>query len=157
MLSEALQTAGSLRSTGVTPLHHYFGPIRRPLAFSRFPGVPGYTAYLAPPISCRGEEGLSSCLARPCPHAVDNHPIGVNHRIRRFAMGHFSFAKKLQARPPEFQSFEAPLVRLRYGLVTHRHPHDGVAGRLQNPGFPTAILLPELRGSDFYPGGIYFH
>ncbi len=47
----------------------------------RFPGVPGYTAYLAPLISDRDEEGLSSCSARPCHHAVDNHPAGVSHRI----------------------------------------------------------------------------
>ena len=51
----------------------------RPL--SRFAG---YTAYLAPPISRRDEEGLSSCLARPCHHAVDNHPAGVTDRIGPF-------------------------------------------------------------------------
>jgi hypothetical protein len=49
-----------------------------------------------------------------------------------------------------------PLVRLRYGLVTRRYPSDSVVGRLQNPGFPTAILLPKLRGSDSYPGGTDF-
>jgi SAM-dependent methyltransferase len=47
----------------------------------RFPGVPGYAAYLAPFISDRDEEGLSSCSARPCHHVVDNHPAGVSHRI----------------------------------------------------------------------------
>ena len=36
--SETLRTAGLLRSTGVTPLRRYFEPIRRPLAFDRFPG-----------------------------------------------------------------------------------------------------------------------
>jgi hypothetical protein len=107
ILSEALQTAGPLRSTGVTPLRHYFGPIRRPLAFGRFPGLPGYTAYLAPPISQRDEEGLSSCLARPCHHAIDNHPAGVSHRIGRFAMGHTAFATSLQARPPGLLIFGA--------------------------------------------------
>ena len=30
-----------------------------------------------------------------------------------------------------------PLVRLRYGLVTRRHPYDDVVDRLQNHGFPT--------------------
>lgn len=33
---------------------------------------------------------------------------------------------------------------------------DDVVGRLQHPGYPTAILLPKLRGSDFYPGGNCF-
>jgi len=54
-MSETLQMAGPLRSTAVTPRHRYCGPIRHPLAFGRFPGVAGYTAYLAPAISCRDE------------------------------------------------------------------------------------------------------
>jgi hypothetical protein len=69
--------------------------------------VAGYTAYLAPPISRRDEEGLSSCLARPCHHAVDNHPAGVAHRISPFAMIHAAFAGSLPARPPGLQTFEA--------------------------------------------------
>ena len=52
--------AGPLRSTDVTPLHRYFGPIRHPLVFDRLPGFAGYTAYLAPAISRRDEEGFSS-------------------------------------------------------------------------------------------------
>ena len=157
VLPEELQTAGPLRSAGVAPLQRYFGPVRHPLVFGRFPGVAGYTAYLAPPISRRDEEGLSSCLARPCHHAVDNHPAGVSHRISLFAMSHAAFAKTLPARPPGLKVSRPPLVRLRYGLVTRRHPYDGVVGRLQDPGFPTAILLPKLRGSDFYPGGTVSH
>jgi len=54
--------AGPLRSTEVTPLRRYCGPGRHLLIFSRFPGVTGYTAYLAPAISLRDEEGFSSCL-----------------------------------------------------------------------------------------------
>jgi hypothetical protein len=55
MLSKALQTVGSLRSTGITPLHHYYGPLRHPLIFSRFLGVAGYTTYL--PSSDLGDAG----------------------------------------------------------------------------------------------------
>ena len=40
------QTAGSLRSTDITPLPRYCGPIRHPLAVPRFPGVAGYTGSL---------------------------------------------------------------------------------------------------------------
>ena len=43
------------RSTDITPLPRSCGPIRHPLAFSRFPGVTGDTAYLAPAISRRDE------------------------------------------------------------------------------------------------------
>src|SRR5271168_2741139 len=60
--AEKLQTAGPLCSTDITPLHRYYGPIRHPLAFDRFPGCAGYTIYLAPAISPRDEEGFSSCL-----------------------------------------------------------------------------------------------
>jgi hypothetical protein len=66
--------AGPLRSTGVTPLHHYYEPGRHPLVFDRFPGFTGYTAYLAPAISRRDEEGFSSCLACPCHRAVAYTP-----------------------------------------------------------------------------------
>src|SRR5271169_4157886 len=39
--------------------------------------------------------------------------------------------------PPGLKVLRPPLVRLRYGLVTRRHPYNGVVGRLQNYGFPT--------------------
>jgi hypothetical protein len=137
VLTEESLTAGPLRSAGITPPHRYCRPVRLPLAVGRFPGVTGYTAYLAPVISARDEEGLSSCSARPCHHAVDNHPVGVSHRISLIAMIHAAFAKSLPARPPRLKVSRPPLVRLRYGLVTRRHPFDGVVGRLQNHGFPT--------------------
>jgi len=54
--------AGPLGSTDITPLRRYYGPGRHLLVFGRLPGVAGYTAYLAPAISPRDEEGFSSCL-----------------------------------------------------------------------------------------------
>src|ERR1700761_2308075 len=71
---ETLQMAGPLRSTDITPLPHYSGPSRHPLVFGRLPGVVGYTAYLAPAISRRDEEGFSSCSACPCHRAVASTP-----------------------------------------------------------------------------------
>src|SRR5882724_3039489 len=59
---ETLQMAGPLRSADITPLHRYYGPSRHPLVFGRLPGFAGYTAYLAPTISRRDEEGFSSCF-----------------------------------------------------------------------------------------------
>ena len=70
VLSEVAQTPGPLCSTDIAPRHRSYGPLRHPLHFGRFPGCLGYTAYLAPPLSRREEEGFSSCLARPCPRAV---------------------------------------------------------------------------------------
>jgi hypothetical protein len=45
-LLEPLQTAGSLRSTDITPLPRYYRPGRIPLVVRRLPGVTGYTASL---------------------------------------------------------------------------------------------------------------
>ena len=87
VLSKSLQTAGPLPSTGVTRLPRYYQPSATLSPVSRLPGAPGYTAYPAPPISRRGEEGLSSCLAlkeaaaillrsNQCPKA-QNEPSGA--------------------------------------------------------------------------------
>ena len=45
MLAKTRCAARPLRSTGITPLRHYYGPNRHRLAVSRFPGVAGYTAH----------------------------------------------------------------------------------------------------------------
>src|SRR6516164_608667 len=69
-LRETLRTEGPPRSAGVTPLLRYYGPIRHPLAFDRLPGWAGYTIYLAPVISHRGEEGFASYSVCPRHRAV---------------------------------------------------------------------------------------
>src|SRR4030095_16008178 len=74
MLAKALPTVGSLRSTGMPPLHHDYGPRRHPLIFSRFPALAGSATSLAPPFSRREEECFSSCSACPCLHAVAPTP-----------------------------------------------------------------------------------
>src|SRR5215475_3297600 len=107
MLSKALQTVGSLRSTGITPLHHYYGPLRHPLIFSRFPGVSGYTTYLAPPFSRWDAEGFSSCLACPCAHAVAPTPpewSAASASVRRPML---PSPFRLQARPLGLLTFGA--------------------------------------------------
>src|SRR5207244_4833993 len=57
MLFEPLQTAGSPLSTGITPLHRYYGPLQLPLVFHRFPGVSGYTIFCS--ADFRSEEHTS--------------------------------------------------------------------------------------------------
>ena len=59
-----------LRSTGITPLRRYCGPVRHPLAVRPLPRVTGYSLDLAPPLSRRGEEGFSSCSTCPRHRAV---------------------------------------------------------------------------------------
>src|SRR5258708_29562200 len=73
-LLESLQTAGPLRSTAITPLRSYCGPLRHPLAFHRFPGSARYTASLLPPLSSPDEEGFSICSTCPCRRAVPPTP-----------------------------------------------------------------------------------
>ena len=68
-LRETLQTAGSPRSMGVTPLPRYYGPVRHPLVFDRLPGLAGYTTYLAPVISHPGRAGLHLLFRRDLPDA----------------------------------------------------------------------------------------
>ncbi len=67
-------TAGLLCSTGVTPLQSSYEPLRLPLASVRFPGGCRLYGRAAPQISPWGEEGLSSCSARPCHRAVAATP-----------------------------------------------------------------------------------
>ena len=104
---EESQTVGSLHSTGITPFPHYYGPLRHPLIFSRFPGVTGYTTYLAPPVSRWDEEGFSSCLVCPCLHAVAPTPpewSAASARVRRPML---PSPFRLQARPLGLLTFGA--------------------------------------------------
>ena len=63
------EPVGPLRSTGITPLPRYYGPIRHPLAVHPLP-ISGYRADLAPPLARWGEEGFSSRSTCPCHRAA---------------------------------------------------------------------------------------
>src|ERR1700676_5110771 len=70
-LLESLQTAGSLRSTGITPLRSYYRPLRHPLVVpptSRCLRLYGFL--FSTNFSAGDEEGFSSCFAHPCHRAV---------------------------------------------------------------------------------------
>jgi hypothetical protein len=96
-----------LGSTGITPLHRYYEPSRRRLVFGRFPGIPGYTTYLAPPIARWDEDGFSSCSTCPCHRAAPNHPAGVASCLGQPTACHVAFAPDQGARPPESIFIEA--------------------------------------------------
>ena len=81
-----LCAARFLRSTGVTPLHHYYKPSRRRLVCSRLPGCAGYTIAPAPPIYRWDEDGFSSCSACPGHRAAPTTPpewTNASVRIRQ--------------------------------------------------------------------------
>ena len=58
------------RSTDITPLQRYRGPIRHPLAVRPLPRITGYSLDMAPPLSRWGEEGFSSRSTCPRHRAV---------------------------------------------------------------------------------------
>src|SRR6266568_6784245 len=119
-LLESLQTAGLLCSTAITPFRCYYGPIRHPLAFHRFPGFASYTASLLPLLSWRDEEGFSSCSTCPCHRAIPTTPpeCHVASVSPRHAMLPSPRSRGLGLRI--FILFRGHLwVYFRYGPVTH--------------------------------------
>src|SRR6202158_5716129 len=96
---ETSQMAGPLCSATITSLHRSYGPSRHPLVFGRLPGFAGYTAYLAPAISRRDEEGFSSCLACPCHRAVAFTPPKWDSRVDQISAAHAAFAQRTGAQP----------------------------------------------------------
>ena len=150
MLSEELRTAGPLRSTGVTPLRRYCGPLRHPLIVSRFPGAAGYTAYPASALSGRDEEGFSSCWVCPCRRAVANHPAGVRRRVNRSSPLPTAFAPPLRARPPGLRIFGATSRSLALRPGDSPPSQGWVVNGLQVSRFPFCLPF-RLRGFRLLP------
>ena len=153
------RTGGSLRSTGVPPLPCYSGPLRHPLAVGRFPGCAGYTAYPAPRVSPRDEEGFSSCSMRLGHRAVAPSPPGARRRVSQTATAHVAFAESSTARPPGFgccgatsrslalrpgDSLTLPRMALSIGfrVLVSLHPAIQATGRL---ALAPAGLTPARR------------
>src|SRR6185369_11090206 len=107
MLSEALHTVGSLCSTAVTPLQRFYGPLRHPLLLGRLPGGSGYTAYLAPALSRREEEGFSSCVVCPGHRAAASTPPEWGVVSASVLLSMLPSPSRLRARPPGFVTFGA--------------------------------------------------
>ena len=103
MSPEESRTAGPLRSTGVTPLPRYYGPVRHPLAFPRLRHSP---KYLAPTISRRDEEGFSSCLSHPC-HRADAATPSERFAVTRRGRPVLLSPQSRRAQPPRLVTFGA--------------------------------------------------
>jgi hypothetical protein len=145
MLSEELPTVGSLCSTTITPLPRSYGPLRPPLLFNRFPGDAGYTAYLAPLVSQREEEGFSSCLARPrhraaAPTPPEDHTVSASVRY-----GLLPSPFRLQARPPGRSLSGPPLRSLALRPGDSRSCCHDTVDELQVIGFPPPCHLATGR------------
>src|SRR5262249_31200506 len=139
VLSEELRTAGPLRSTGVTPLRRYYGPLRHPLAVGRLPGGAGYTAYPASALSGRDEEGFSSCSMCPCRRAAATHPAGATRPVNRLATGHAAFALTVAGSASGATHFRGHLA---FTCVTARQlaltPRMRSSRGFRTVGFPSA-------------------
>jgi hypothetical protein len=145
MLTQTSCAVRLLRSTDVTPHRCYYEPSRRRLVFSRFPGTPGYTTYLAPPIARWDEDGFSSCSACPCHRAAPNHPAGVASRLGQPTACHAAFARRERARPPEsFSCRGHHWVHLRCGPVTRSPSRGWLRRSASSASFPPRIR-PKLR------------
>jgi len=135
MLSKSSCAAGPLCSTGITLCQRSYGPGRHRLAFGRFPGETGYTAYLAPAISAWGEDGFSSCLACPCHRAVPTTPpegCASTVSLRR------TLLPSLDQRELGLQDYFVGATR-GFTRVTARwlahHPDDGFVSQLHQLRF----------------------
>src|SRR5712691_3102362 len=81
LLLEPAQTAGSLRSTDITPLHRYYRPGRHPLAFPPTSRFGGYTASLCSADFATGRGGLLQLLGASLSSCCRYYPAGVTRRI----------------------------------------------------------------------------
>jgi hypothetical protein len=112
ILTKKSRAAGSLCSTGVTPLHHYYGPSRHRLAFDRLPGVSGYTAYLFSTDFSMGRGRLLQLHSMSLSPCYPYHPAGVTSRDSQIATRHAAFARRQRARPPELNFSRPPMGSL---------------------------------------------
>src|SRR6266436_1452078 len=154
LLLEPAQTAGSLRSTDVTPLHRYYRPSRHPLAFPPTSRCSGYTASLCSADFAAGRGGLLQLLGASLPSCCRYYPAGVVRRIGQISTVHIAFTPSRGARPPGVNVFEATYA---FTFVTARwlahHPKDGFVDRLSGFSFLPPDY-PSYRASDFCPGGV---
>ena len=134
---EELQAAGSLRSTGVTPLPRYYEPHRHPLVFDRLPGVSGYTAYLAAADFAAGRGGFLQLRDASCVTVLPLPPRRSDGSSQPGYGPSCCLRLSVAGSTSECPPFRGHIrVRLRYGPVTCCHPEDGLVDGLQRFGFP---------------------
>ena len=143
--SETLQTAGLLRSTGVTPPQRYSNPSVTLSPSIDFPVEPVIRSTCSDDFSS-GRGGLLQLLGMSLSPCCRFHPAEVLEPHRS------DFGSPCRLRPPVGGSaFGAThfrghfCVHCCYGPVTRRLPTGDVVDRLQKFRFP-ATLLSKLRG-----------
>ena len=145
LLLESLQTAGPLRSADITPLPRYYGPLRHPLVFHRFPRVSGYTASRSADFAT-GRGGFLQLLNMPLSPCCPYYPAGVSRRCLRPEAGG-SVSRSIVFRGHLW-------VYLRCGPVTRSPSRGWLCQSASSVSFPPR-MRPKLRGPDYYPGETY--
>jgi hypothetical protein len=142
------ETAGSLRSLGITPVHRYFEPFRHLLAFLPFPGSAGYRSDLLQSVSLWDEEGFSSCVTCPCHRATPTTPAGTSCRIGQPTPCHVAFVRREKTRLLSGSIFFRGhfWVHFRCSPVT-RSPSLRWLCRSASPASFSPLMRPKLRGS----------
>src|SRR5580704_8503416 len=144
-LLESLLTAGPLRSTAITPLHSYCGPLRHPLAFHRFPGFASYAASLLPPSFMTGRGGLLQLLNMSLLPCCPYHPAGVFCRLGQPATVSCCLRPERGGSASGSNLFRGHLwVYFRYGPVTRSPSLRWLCRSASSASFPPRIR-PKLR------------
>ena len=141
-----------LRSTGITPLPRYCGPVRHPLVVGRFPGEP-----VIRPTQLRRFRGgtrRASPVRSTCPshRAVAHTPpegIAASASLRRSLL-----PSRMKRRSASGESFSGlPYVHSRYGPVTRSPSVRWLVDGLQGFGFPPPCH-PSYGASGLPPVGL---
>src|SRR5262249_56794852 len=123
----ANNTEGPVRSGAFPPPGRYCGPIRHPLASGRLPGVSGYTAGLAPPLSRAGRGGLPQLLGMSLSPCRRYHPAGADRLVSHLRR---SVRPSPDDRGLGLRGFHTFGATCAFTLVTARrlahHPEDGL-------------------------------
>jgi hypothetical protein len=125
------ETAGSLRSLGITPVHRYFEPFRHLLAFLPFPVQPviGRTCSRVFLSGTRKVSPVRNMSLSPC---CPYHPAGTSCRIGQRAPCHVAFIRRQKIRLPDLSFFRGHFwdslsLQPAYSLTILS---DGFVGRL---------------------------
>src|SRR5260221_8959009 len=91
-LLESLQTAGSLRSTGITPLLRHYRPLRHPLAVPPISRCLRLYGFLFSANFSAGRGGVLQLLCTSLSSCCRYNPPRVSRRLSQSATIHVAFA-----------------------------------------------------------------
>ena len=148
LLAKTRCAARPLRSTGITPLRHYYGPNRHRLAVSRFPGVAGYTAYPDSSDLSLGRGRFLQLLDTPLSTVLSLPPRRSDMPHRSARVMPCCLRPNLEDSASGASLFRGHLwVHLRYGPVTRSPSRRWLCQSAFSASFPPPPRIrPKLKG-----------